>query len=137
MFRVYVFQIAYKANYKHDIVDYNYPATLTPSYQTTVKLVPLKDVSSLPIACSSSLLSCGVILRQQDGKKQDTTVHSRWKGLRKGHYFPLGSLFVYVWKLSDYHCKVGTTLVSSWKWSKVQFLLLESSGLCPLLGLVK
>ncbi|XP_069844147.1 nebulin-related-anchoring protein isoform X2 [Dipodomys merriami] len=37
--------IAYKADYKHDIVDYNYPATLTPSYQTTMKLLPLKDVN--------------------------------------------------------------------------------------------
>ncbi|XP_074855235.1 nebulin-related-anchoring protein isoform X4 [Carettochelys insculpta] len=37
--------IAYKADYKHDNVDYNYPATLTPSYQTTRKLVPLKDVN--------------------------------------------------------------------------------------------
>ncbi|XP_047408152.1 nebulin-related-anchoring protein isoform X3 [Sciurus carolinensis] len=37
--------IAYKADYKHDIVDYNYPATLTPAYQTTMKLVPLKDVN--------------------------------------------------------------------------------------------
>ncbi|XP_057590930.1 nebulin-related-anchoring protein isoform X5 [Hippopotamus amphibius kiboko] len=37
--------VAYKANYKHDVVDYNYPATLTPSYQTTMKLVPLKDVN--------------------------------------------------------------------------------------------
>ncbi|XP_045709716.1 nebulin-related-anchoring protein isoform X3 [Phyllostomus hastatus] len=37
--------IAYKADYKHDVVDYNYPATLTPSYQTVVKLVPLKDVN--------------------------------------------------------------------------------------------
>ncbi|KAF6317604.1 nebulin related anchoring protein [Rhinolophus ferrumequinum] len=37
--------VAYKADYKHDIVDYNYPATLTPSYQTTMKLVPLKDVN--------------------------------------------------------------------------------------------
>uniref|UniRef100_A0A8C3YTM2 Nebulin-related-anchoring protein n=1 Tax=Catagonus wagneri TaxID=51154 RepID=A0A8C3YTM2_9CETA len=37
--------IAYKADYKHDVVDYNYPATLTPSYQTTMKLVPLKDVN--------------------------------------------------------------------------------------------
>uniref|UniRef100_A0ABI7W3F3 LIM zinc-binding domain-containing protein n=1 Tax=Felis catus TaxID=9685 RepID=A0ABI7W3F3_FELCA len=36
--------VAYKADYKHDVVDYNYPATLTPSYQTTVRLVPLKDV---------------------------------------------------------------------------------------------
>ncbi|XP_021109078.1 nebulin-related-anchoring protein isoform X3 [Heterocephalus glaber] len=37
--------VAYKADYKHDIVDYNYPATLTPSYQTTMKLAPLKDVN--------------------------------------------------------------------------------------------
>ncbi|XP_032735408.1 nebulin-related-anchoring protein isoform X3 [Lontra canadensis] len=37
--------IAYKADYKHDVVDYNYPATLTPSYQTTMKLVPLKEVN--------------------------------------------------------------------------------------------
>ncbi|XP_040598365.1 nebulin-related-anchoring protein isoform X3 [Mesocricetus auratus] len=37
--------VAYKADYKHDIVNYNYPATLTPSYQTTMKLVPLKDVN--------------------------------------------------------------------------------------------
>ncbi|XP_068404702.1 nebulin-related-anchoring protein [Eschrichtius robustus] len=37
--------IAYKAGYKHNAVDYNYPATLTPSYQTTVKLLPLKDVN--------------------------------------------------------------------------------------------
>uniref|UniRef100_A0A663EAE8 Nebulin related anchoring protein n=1 Tax=Aquila chrysaetos chrysaetos TaxID=223781 RepID=A0A663EAE8_AQUCH len=36
--------IAYKSDYKHDGVDYNYPATLTPSYQTTRKLVPLKDI---------------------------------------------------------------------------------------------
>ncbi|KAH0623739.1 hypothetical protein JD844_006832 [Phrynosoma platyrhinos] len=39
--------IAYKSDYTHDDVDYNYPATLTPSYQTTRKLVPLKDVNSL------------------------------------------------------------------------------------------
>ncbi|XP_064320256.1 nebulin-related-anchoring protein isoform X2 [Phalacrocorax carbo] len=37
--------IAYKSDYKHDGVDYNYPATVTPSYQTTRKLVPLKDVN--------------------------------------------------------------------------------------------
>ncbi|XP_006778813.1 PREDICTED: nebulin-related-anchoring protein [Myotis davidii] len=37
--------IAYKEDYKHDVVDYNYPATLTPSYQTVMKLVPLKDVN--------------------------------------------------------------------------------------------
>ncbi|XP_055447732.1 nebulin-related-anchoring protein [Psammomys obesus] len=37
--------VAYKADYKHDVVDYNYPATLTPLYQTAMKLVPLKDVN--------------------------------------------------------------------------------------------
>ncbi|XP_059517442.1 nebulin-related-anchoring protein isoform X4 [Myotis daubentonii] len=37
--------IAYKEDYKHDVVDYNYPATLTPSYQTVMKLVPLKDAN--------------------------------------------------------------------------------------------
>uniref|UniRef100_A0A5F8H033 Nebulin-related-anchoring protein n=1 Tax=Monodelphis domestica TaxID=13616 RepID=A0A5F8H033_MONDO len=37
--------IAYKSDYKHDNIDYNYPATLTPSYQTTMKLIPLKDVN--------------------------------------------------------------------------------------------
>ncbi|XP_042313004.1 nebulin-related-anchoring protein isoform X2 [Sceloporus undulatus] len=37
--------IAYKSDYTHDDVDYNYPATLAPSYQTTRKLVPLKDVN--------------------------------------------------------------------------------------------
>ncbi|KAM9188503.1 nebulin-related-anchoring protein isoform 4-T4 [Mergus octosetaceus] len=41
----YTSDIAYKSDYKHDGVDYNYPATLTPSYQTTRKLVPLKDVN--------------------------------------------------------------------------------------------
>ncbi|XP_057386406.1 nebulin-related-anchoring protein isoform X9 [Balaenoptera acutorostrata] len=40
-----VSEIAYKASYKHNAVDYNYPATLTPSYQTTMKLLPLKDVN--------------------------------------------------------------------------------------------
>ncbi|XP_038966046.1 nebulin-related-anchoring protein isoform X4 [Rattus norvegicus] len=37
--------VAYKADYKHDVVDYNYPATATPFYQTTMKLAPLKDVN--------------------------------------------------------------------------------------------
>ncbi|RMC11380.1 hypothetical protein DUI87_11499 [Hirundo rustica rustica] len=41
--------IAYKSDYKHDGVDYNYPATLTPSYQTTRKLVPLKDVNNFMV----------------------------------------------------------------------------------------
>ncbi|XP_051002792.1 nebulin-related-anchoring protein isoform X2 [Acomys russatus] len=37
--------VAYKADYKHHVVDYNYPATLTPLYQTAMKLAPLKDVN--------------------------------------------------------------------------------------------
>ncbi|KAG8430684.1 hypothetical protein GDO86_020135 [Hymenochirus boettgeri] len=39
--------ISYKSDYLHDNVDVNYyyPATLTPSYETTKKLVPLKDVN--------------------------------------------------------------------------------------------
>ncbi|NP_001390114.1 nebulin-related-anchoring protein isoform 8 [Mus musculus] len=37
--------VAYKADYKHDVVDYNYLATATPFYQTTMRLVPLKDVN--------------------------------------------------------------------------------------------
>lgn len=48
-FFLLVFQIAYKSDYKHDGVDYNYPVTLTPSYQTTRKLVPLKDVNNFMI----------------------------------------------------------------------------------------
>lgn len=46
LFVLLVFQIAYKSDDTHDDVDYNYPATLTPSYQTTRKLVPLKDVNN-------------------------------------------------------------------------------------------
>ena len=53
----FVFQIAYKASYKHNAVDYNYPATLTPSYQTTMKLLPLKDVCPFPIVLSALFLS--------------------------------------------------------------------------------
>lgn len=66
-----MFQIAYKSDYKHDGVDYNYPATLTPSYQTTRKLVPLKDVNNFMVLFlgffpydlhSSSSLSVGEIV---------------------------------------------------------------------------
>jgi len=61
-----VFQIAYKSDYKHDGVDYNYPATLTPSYQTTRKLVPLKDVNNFigffPVTCVVHHLSVGEIV---------------------------------------------------------------------------
>lgn len=56
-----MFQIAYKSDYKHDGVDYNYPATLTPSYQTTRKLVPLKDVNNfmfLFLGFFSPLVTC-------------------------------------------------------------------------------
>lgn len=66
-FVLLVFQIAYKSDYKHDGVDYNYPATLTPSYQTTRKLVPLKDVNNfiflfLCMACITHHLSAGEIV---------------------------------------------------------------------------
>ncbi|XP_070802199.1 nebulin-related-anchoring protein isoform X1 [Pituophis catenifer annectens] len=37
--------IAYKSDYAHDESNYNYPVILTPSYQTTRKLDPLKDVN--------------------------------------------------------------------------------------------
>lgn len=65
LFVLSVLQIAYKSDYKHDGVDYNYPATLTPSYQTTRKLVPLKDVNHfvfwffVPLTCMAYHLSSG------------------------------------------------------------------------------
>lgn len=122
----FVFQIAYKADYKHDVVDYNYPATLTPSYQTTMKLVPLKDVSPSPIDLySSSLPSNGVIVSQLDRKKQGTAVLRRHKGLRKSNSFLTGGLYIHVWKLLDFQHKAETTLVSFWKYLKVPFHLLE------------
>ncbi|XP_066548934.1 nebulin-related-anchoring protein [Amia ocellicauda] len=40
--------IAYKSDYEHEKsehADYNYPATMTPSYETQRKLEPLKDVN--------------------------------------------------------------------------------------------
>lgn len=47
VFVVLVFQIVYKSDYTHDDANYNYPVILTPSYQTTRKLDPLKDVNNL------------------------------------------------------------------------------------------
>lgn len=41
-------QIAYKSEYEQEKTEqgeYNYPADITPSYQTQKKLEPLKDVS--------------------------------------------------------------------------------------------
>lgn len=42
------FQISYKSEYEQEKNvqgEYNYPATITPSYQSQKKLEPLKDVS--------------------------------------------------------------------------------------------
>lgn len=38
------FQIAYKSEHEQEQGEYNYPAEITPSYQTQKKLEPLKDV---------------------------------------------------------------------------------------------
>lgn len=51
----FVFQIAYKLIINM-MLSTTTPATLTPSYQTTMKLVPLKDVSPSPIDLYSSSL---------------------------------------------------------------------------------
>ena len=39
------FQISYKQGCEQEQGEYNYPATLTPGYQSQRKLDPLKDVS--------------------------------------------------------------------------------------------
>nr|XP_008268750.1 nebulin-related-anchoring protein isoform X2 [Oryctolagus cuniculus] len=72
--------IAYKADYKHDIVDYNYPATLTPSYQTTMKLVPLKDVNyrqSIDKVKYSSVTSTPQIVQARINAQQLSHVNYR------------------------------------------------------------
>lgn len=38
-------QISYKSEHEQEQGEYNYPAEITPSYQTQKKLEPLKDVS--------------------------------------------------------------------------------------------
>ncbi|XP_006880228.1 PREDICTED: nebulin-related-anchoring protein [Elephantulus edwardii] len=72
--------IAYKADYKHDVVDYNYPATLTPSYQTTMKLVPLKDVNyrqSIDKLKYSSVTSTPQIVQAKINAQQLSQVNYR------------------------------------------------------------
>lgn len=76
------FQVAYKADYKHDVVDYNYLATATPFYQTTMRLVPLKDVSPPPTL--HSMTCCGVRFRQRDGKEKNLINIQEIKGGRNG-----------------------------------------------------
>lgn len=44
---VVFFQISYKQSCEQEQGEYNYPATLTPGYQSQRKLDPLKDVSFL------------------------------------------------------------------------------------------
>lgn len=42
-------QISYKQGCEQEQGDYNYPATMTPGYQSQRKLDPLKDVSPLKL----------------------------------------------------------------------------------------
>lgn len=44
---IFLFQISYKQEQEQG--EYNYPATLTPGYQSQRKLDPLKDVSPLKL----------------------------------------------------------------------------------------
>lgn len=133
----FVCQVAYKADYKHDIVDYNYPATLTPSYQTTMKLVPLKDVSPLPFC---SFLVTSLLWSDPQAARRKETRHSspqEMEVLRKGHSFPLVRAFIFVWKFLDFQYKVGKPWFNLENKPEVQFLLFEFGGLCQLLGTFK
>lgn len=76
------FQVAYKADYKHDIVDYNYPATLTPAYQTTMKLVPLKDVSPPPPFYS--MFDVEQSLGSKMGRKKSHRYTGGWRDWERG-----------------------------------------------------
>uniref|UniRef100_A0A8D0L3M9 Nebulin related anchoring protein n=1 Tax=Sphenodon punctatus TaxID=8508 RepID=A0A8D0L3M9_SPHPU len=72
--------IAYKSDYKHDDVDYNYPATLAPSYQTTRKLVPLKDVNyrqSIDKVKYSSVTSTPQIVQAKINAQQISNLNYR------------------------------------------------------------
>ncbi|XP_029466302.1 nebulin-related-anchoring protein isoform X2 [Rhinatrema bivittatum] len=74
--------IAYKSDYKqHDAdVDYYYPATITPSYQTTRKLVPLKDVNyrqSIDKLKYSSVTSTPEIIRAKINAQQLSNLNYR------------------------------------------------------------
>lgn len=46
---IFLFQISYKQGQEQEQGEYNYPATLTPGYQSQRKLDPLKDVSPLKL----------------------------------------------------------------------------------------
>nr|XP_033799617.1 nebulin-related-anchoring protein isoform X1 [Geotrypetes seraphini] len=74
--------IAYKSDYKHqdEDVDYNYPATITPSYQTTRKLIPLKDVNyrqSIDKLKYSSVTSTPEIIRAKINAQQLSNLNYR------------------------------------------------------------
>ncbi|XP_007056396.2 nebulin-related-anchoring protein isoform X1 [Chelonia mydas] len=85
--------IAYKSDYKHDDVDYNYPATLTPSYQTTRKLVPLKDVNyrqSIDKLKYSSVTSTPQIIQAKINSQQlsDLTYRAQYEKTKMNYTLP-------------------------------------------------
>ncbi|TFK09827.1 BTB/POZ domain-containing protein 9-like [Platysternon megacephalum] len=85
--------IAYKSDYKHDNVDYNYPATLTPSYQTTRKLAPLKDVNyrqSIDKVKYSSVTSTPQIIQAKINSQQlsDLTYRAQYERTKMNYTLP-------------------------------------------------
>ncbi|KAM9133007.1 nebulin-related-anchoring protein [Pangshura tecta] len=85
--------IAYKSDYKHDNVDYNYPATLTPSYQTTRKLAPLKDVNyrqSIDKMKYSSVTSTPQIIQAKINSQQlsDLTYRAQYEKTKMNYTLP-------------------------------------------------
>ncbi|CAM5129855.1 unnamed protein product [Eretmochelys imbricata] len=85
--------IAYKSDYKHNDVDYNYPATLTPSYQTTRKLVPLKDVNyrqSIDKLKYSSVTSTPQIIQAKINSQQlsDLTYRAQYEKTKMNYTLP-------------------------------------------------
>ncbi|XP_030426498.1 nebulin-related-anchoring protein isoform X2 [Gopherus evgoodei] len=85
--------IAYKSDYKHDNVDYNYPATLTPSYQTTRKLAPLKDVNyrqSIDKVKYSSVTSTPQIIQARINSQQlsDLTYRAQYEKTKMNYTLP-------------------------------------------------
>ncbi|XP_042711188.2 nebulin-related-anchoring protein isoform X2 [Chrysemys picta bellii] len=85
--------IAYKSDYKHDNVDYNYPATLTPSYQTTRKLAPLKDVNyrqSIDKLKYSSVTSTPQIIQAKINSQQlsDLTYRAQYEKTKMNYTLP-------------------------------------------------
>ncbi|XP_032631039.1 nebulin-related-anchoring protein isoform X4 [Chelonoidis abingdonii] len=89
----YTSDIAYKSDYKHDNVDYNYPATLTPSYQTTRKLAPLKDVNyrqSIDKLKYSSVTSTPQIIQAKINSQQlsDLTYRAQYEKTKMNYTLP-------------------------------------------------